>query len=176
MSTLLGVSHTPRQMATWPVTRPYIGDGRGGDGRGAPGVKCWPAALRRLSLGGGRPAPEQQRPAAGLPPSACFYPCRSNAEGGEAVDIQVTTAIVAVTVYPDRALVVRQGEAEIPAAGEHTLRLGGLPLSLLRASPRAGGSGPAGARILGAGQAVEVYQAAPGGGAGALGAGVRRAW
>jgi len=77
------------------------------------------------------------------------------------VDIQVTTAIVAVTVYPDRALVVRQGEAEVPAAGEHTLRLSGLPLSLLRDSLRAGGSGPAGTRILGVEQAVEFHEAAP---------------
>lgn len=77
------------------------------------------------------------------------------------MDIDLTTTIAEVTVYPDRALVVRRGVATIAAAGEHTLRIGGLPTSLQPDSLRATGSGPAGTRILGIEQTPEYHAAAP---------------
>lgn len=51
-----------------------------------------------------------------------------------------------VTVYADRALVMRAGKLQL-AAGEHELRVNDLP-SFLRESLRASGQGPLGARIL----------------------------
>jgi uncharacterized protein (TIGR02231 family) len=51
-----------------------------------------------------------------------------------------------VTVYSDRALVVRRGKVELEA-GEHELRVNNLP-QFLRDSLRAAGRGPAGIRIL----------------------------
>ena len=74
---------------------------------------------------------------------------------------ELTTRIAAVTVYPERALVLRRGTVAIVEAGEHALRIGGLPQSVLRDSLRATGRGPAGTRILGIEQAAEFYAAAP---------------
>jgi uncharacterized protein (TIGR02231 family) len=71
------------------------------------------------------------------------------------------TTITEVTVYPDRALVTRQGVARIEAEGEHTLRIGGLPRSILTESLRATGRGPSGTRILAVEQASEYHAAAP---------------
>ena len=64
-----------------------------------------------------------------------------------------------VTVYPDRALVMRRGRAELEA-GEHELTVGGLP-QLLRDSVRAAGRGPAGTRILGVDVATAYHGRAP---------------
>lgn len=77
------------------------------------------------------------------------------------MDIDLETDISTVTVFPDRALVVRTGKARIEAAGSHGLRIGGLPLAVLRDALRAAGRGPAGTRILGVEQAEERHAAAP---------------
>ncbi|HEU5439859.1 MAG TPA: mucoidy inhibitor MuiA family protein [Ktedonobacterales bacterium] len=77
------------------------------------------------------------------------------------MEIELATTIAFVTVYADRALIERQGHAAIEAAGEHMLRIGGLPLALQRDSLRAAGRGPAGTRILGIEQQNEVHPAAP---------------
>jgi uncharacterized protein (TIGR02231 family) len=50
--------------------------------------------------------------------------------------------IVAVTVFPDRARVIRRGQIEL-TAGEQRVRFGPLPLGLLRDSVRISGEGPA---------------------------------
>jgi uncharacterized protein (TIGR02231 family) len=73
----------------------------------------------------------------------------------------VTTTIEDVTVYPDRALIQRRGSAHLSKAGEHTLRVGGLPRFLQSDSLRATGSGPAGTRILGIEQELEYHATAP---------------
>jgi uncharacterized protein (TIGR02231 family) len=65
------------------------------------------------------------------------------------MEIPVEAPIQAVTVYGDRALIVRLGVVEIPEAGEHILKLGGLPRRLQRTSLRAAGRGTAGTRIQG---------------------------
>jgi uncharacterized protein (TIGR02231 family) len=77
------------------------------------------------------------------------------------MDAELTTTIAEVTVYPERALVRRHGTLAIAEAGEHALRIGGLPQSVQRDSLRATGRGPAGTRILGIEQAAEFYPAAP---------------
>lgn len=77
------------------------------------------------------------------------------------MDIDLTTTIAGVTVFPDRALVVRRGEVRIESAGTHALRAGGLPAGVQRDSLRATGRGPAGTRILGVEQAPEYHPAAP---------------
>jgi len=77
------------------------------------------------------------------------------------MEIELTAPIAEVTVYPDRALVVRRGEATIDTAGEHILRVGGLPMTLLRASLRGTGRGPAGTRILSVEQADQFNADAP---------------
>ncbi len=77
------------------------------------------------------------------------------------MEIELTAPIAEVTVYPDRALVVRRGEAEIDAPGEHIVRVGGLPMTLLRASLRATGRGPAGTRILSVEQSDQFNADAP---------------
>ncbi len=77
------------------------------------------------------------------------------------MEIDLTAPIAEVTVYPDRALIVRRGEAEIETAGEHILRIGGLPMALLSASLRATGRGPAGTRILSVEQSNQFNAEAP---------------
>ena len=78
------------------------------------------------------------------------------------MEIDLDAPITEVTVYPERALVVRRGKAMIETAGEHTLRVSGLPeSSLQRTSLRATGRGPAGTRILGIEQASEFHAAPP---------------
>ena len=77
------------------------------------------------------------------------------------MQIDLATTISEVTVYPDRALVTRQGVAHIETEGEHTLRIGGLPRSILTESLRATGRGPSGTRILAVEQASEYHTAAP---------------
>jgi uncharacterized protein (TIGR02231 family) len=77
------------------------------------------------------------------------------------MDIDLPTTMTSVTVYPDRALVVRRGQARLDAAGSHALRIGGLPAGIQRDSLRATGRGPSGTRILGVEQAAEFHAAAP---------------
>jgi uncharacterized protein (TIGR02231 family) len=76
-------------------------------------------------------------------------------------DIDLDTTITGVTVYPDRALVTRGGETTLDAPGEHSLRIGGLPLGLQRDSLRATGRGPTGMRILGVEQSLEFHAVVP---------------
>jgi uncharacterized protein (TIGR02231 family) len=73
----------------------------------------------------------------------------------------IASEIVEVTVYPERALVVRRGAFAVAEPGVATLRVGGLPQSLLRESLRASGRGPAGTRILGVEQVAEYFPSAP---------------
>ena len=77
------------------------------------------------------------------------------------MDIYLSTVIAGVTVFPDRALVARRGEANIASPGSHTLRIAGLPSGVQRDSLRATGRGPAGTRILGVEQSAEFHPAAP---------------
>jgi uncharacterized protein (TIGR02231 family) len=77
------------------------------------------------------------------------------------MEIVVEAAIDAVTVYSGRAQVLRRAAVQITEAGEHTLKIGGLPLSLQRHSLRAQGRGPAGTRILGIEQESEIHAAPP---------------
>src|SRR5690349_21677338 len=77
------------------------------------------------------------------------------------MDLDVETVIESVTVYPERALVTRRGAVTVESAGEHTLRVSGLPQTVLRDSLRASGSGPAGTRILGIEQVAEIHAAPP---------------
>jgi uncharacterized protein (TIGR02231 family) len=77
------------------------------------------------------------------------------------MDLDLTTTISGVTVYPDRAQVTRSGALRLDAPGEHTLRIGGLPLALLPDSVRASGKGPAGTRILSVEQSHEANPSAP---------------
>lgn len=73
----------------------------------------------------------------------------------------LVTEIAAVTVYPDRALVVRTGAVEIAEPGEHALRIGGLPLYTQADSMRAMGRGPAETRILGIEASAEFHTTPP---------------
>ena len=75
--------------------------------------------------------------------------------------LNLDTVIESVTVYPERALVTRRGAATLETAGEHTLRISGLPQTVLRNSLRATGTGPAGTRILGIEQVAEIHPAPP---------------
>jgi uncharacterized protein (TIGR02231 family) len=77
------------------------------------------------------------------------------------MEIEVEAAIEAVTVYSGRAQVLRRAVVQITEAGEHTLRIGGLPQSLQRNSLRAQGRGPAGTRILGIEQESEIHASPP---------------
>ncbi|GIG90248.1 DUF4139 domain-containing protein [Plantactinospora endophytica] len=66
---------------------------------------------------------------------------------------RIDAPIAAVTVYPDRARVTRRTDLRLPP-GEHRVRIGPLPLGLLRDSLRVGGRGPA--TVLGVDVATEV--------------------
>ena len=70
---------------------------------------------------------------------------------------QLKTSITAVTVYPDRARVVRQGTLRLEP-GLHTLVVGELPLQINADSLRAGARGTARARLLGV-QVVRSFYA-----------------
>jgi len=77
------------------------------------------------------------------------------------MDLDLDTSIESVTLYPERALVTRRGAVTVETAGEHTLRVSGLPQTVLRDSLRATGTGPAGTRILGIEQVAEIHPAPP---------------
>ncbi len=74
---------------------------------------------------------------------------------------ELATDITGVTVYTERALIVRRGTLAVVDAGVITVRIGGLTRSLLDDSLRASGRGPAGTRILGVEQTDEYYATAP---------------
>jgi uncharacterized protein (TIGR02231 family) len=77
------------------------------------------------------------------------------------MEIPVEAPITAVTVYNDRALILRSARVEIPEAGEHVIKVGGLPQRLERNSLRAAGRGSAGTRILGIEQEPEIHVEPP---------------
>lgn len=75
--------------------------------------------------------------------------------------LALTAPIGDVTVYPDRALVMRRGGVTIPEAGEHEIALGGLPKSIEQQSLRVSGRGAAGVVLLGVDVSEEFHEAAP---------------
>ncbi len=74
--------------------------------------------------------------------------------------IELDTTIAQVTVYPDRARVLRRGAAELQA-GLHTLLIADLPLGLDPESVRAAGRGTARARLLGVSVERTIYRESP---------------
>jgi uncharacterized protein (TIGR02231 family) len=68
--------------------------------------------------------------------------------------------IVQVTVYPDRARVLRRGSAELEA-GRHVLEMRELPLELDPESVRAAVRGSASARLLGVSVERTYYRESP---------------
>ncbi len=73
---------------------------------------------------------------------------------------ELSSAITAVAVYPDRARVTRSGAATLKA-GSHKLELPELPLSLDTASVRASARGAARVRLLGVDVRREFYAETP---------------
>ncbi len=74
--------------------------------------------------------------------------------------IEMETTITKVTVYPDRARVLRTGVVELEP-GLHTLAIPELPLSLDPDSVRAAGQGSAKARLLGVSAELTYYRESP---------------
>lgn len=74
--------------------------------------------------------------------------------------IELPTVVTAVTVYPDRARVVRSGAARLEA-GVHQLEVTELPLALDPASARVSARGTAGARLLGVEVTRRFYAETP---------------
>jgi len=72
----------------------------------------------------------------------------------------LTTAVDAVTLFPDRARVTRRGRTALEP-GLHELEISGLPMTLVPDSVRAAGRGTARARLLGVGVAVRNYVETP---------------
>jgi uncharacterized protein (TIGR02231 family) len=72
----------------------------------------------------------------------------------------VSSAITAVTVYQDRAIVTRVGSADI-AAGENELSFPNLPQSVVDSSLQVGGRGPEGTTILDVRAEPRTIAAAP---------------
>src|SRR5215831_20098038 len=75
-------------------------------------------------------------------------------------NMELTAPIAHATVFPDRALVQRRGNATLEA-GTHLLVIGGPPETLDRDSVRASGSGPRGARIERLDVSPEYHAVAP---------------
>lgn len=73
---------------------------------------------------------------------------------------EIESAIVAVTVYPDRARLTRQGMAALET-GNHSLVMTELPLALDPASVRVAARGTARARLLGLDVRREFYVETP---------------
>ena len=72
----------------------------------------------------------------------------------------LSSATLAVTVFPDRARVTRRGQTAL-TPGLHTLTFRDLPLALLPDSVRAAGRGTAGARLLGVNARREHFAETP---------------
>ena len=66
----------------------------------------------------------------------------------EAKEIQAASRIASVTIYPDRATVVREADFKL-APGTQSIVFSGLPTTLLSNSLRASGRGTAAVKILG---------------------------
>ncbi len=66
----------------------------------------------------------------------------------EANEIRASSRIASVTIYPDRATIVREADFK-PAAGTQSVVFSGLPTTLLSNSLRASGRGTAVVKILG---------------------------
>lgn len=75
--------------------------------------------------------------------------------------LTVDAPIAEVTVYPDRAQVVRRGDVEVVEAGEHEVVLGRLTRALAADSLRVSGRGSASAQLLGVDLGDEYHSAAP---------------
>jgi uncharacterized protein (TIGR02231 family) len=73
---------------------------------------------------------------------------------------EISSTLVAVTVFPDRARVTRRGRATLEP-GQHRLEITGLPIALLPDSLRAAGRGTARARLLGVSAAVVHFTQTP---------------
>lgn len=74
--------------------------------------------------------------------------------------MEVTAPIIAVTVYQDRARVIRQGQVALDT-GLHRLVVGNLSTTLLSESVRAGGQGTSQVRLLGVGVEEVSYTETP---------------
>jgi uncharacterized protein (TIGR02231 family) len=72
---------------------------------------------------------------------------------------EIDAPIRDVTVYSDRALIMRRGQIELEA-GEHEIRVNALP-QFLRESLRASGRGPEGTRILNVDVSTAFYSRPP---------------
>jgi uncharacterized protein (TIGR02231 family) len=72
----------------------------------------------------------------------------------------IGAAVVAVTVFPDRARVTRAVQAAL-TPGIQRLQIEDLPLAILPDSVRAGGRGTARAKLLGVATRLEHFQEAP---------------
>ena len=73
--------------------------------------------------------------------------------------IQAASSIVSVTIYPDRATVVREANIR-PGLGPQSVVFSGLPTTLVPNSLRASGSGTAAVKILGLEVANEFLESA----------------
>jgi uncharacterized protein (TIGR02231 family) len=73
---------------------------------------------------------------------------------------EIASTLDAVTVFPDRARVLRRGRVKLEP-GLHPLDFAGLPLTLLPDSVRAAGRGSARARLLGVDVRVQNYLETP---------------
>ena len=74
--------------------------------------------------------------------------------------IELDSSIERVTVYPDRARVLRRGTTQLEP-GLHTLVIPELPLALDPDSVRATGRGSASARLLGVSTEQVYYRESP---------------
>ena len=72
----------------------------------------------------------------------------------------ITTQVIAVTVFPDRARVTRSGRLPLEP-GNQRLEVTTLPLGLLPDSVRAGGRGTARAKLLGVATRLENFVETP---------------
>src|SRR5689334_12821370 len=76
---------------------------------------------------------------------------------------EIASTLDAVTVFPDRARVLRWGQIKLEPGklGLHRLDFSGLPMTLLPDSMRASGRGSARARLLGVSVRVQNYRETP---------------
>jgi len=79
--------------------------------------------------------------------AALFWPSFASL-AQEAREISAASKIVAVTIFPDRATVVRRAEIKL-APGAQSIAFSGLPTTLIPSSLRAAGRGTAAVKILG---------------------------
>ena len=77
------------------------------------------------------------------------------------MNVDLESAIIEVTVYPQGGQVTRQAKVTVDAAGEHALSFVRLPMALDTGSFRATGTGPAGTRILSVESTQEYHETAP---------------